>query len=158
MEIYDSFFFDNHGRYFSNCMNFRGESLKIQNSTFINNTAIFDSEIVKLFLSKLTGLPDIAELNPEIGGILYFEGVSLFINRSCFIGGTGFKGGAIYITSNTMDLKQNVLIFESYFKKNRGNVGGAINFSVNLKMIDAIINFCLFISNLGKSIFFFSFL
>lgn len=132
-------------------MNFKGETIKIQNSTFINNTAIIDISIIELFMSNITGLPDIAEINPEIGGILYFEGVELLINRSCFIGSMGFKGGAIYVAPYNGEIKQNVLITECCFKKNRGNVGGAINFSVNLKFIDAIVAFTVFASNIGKS-------
>lgn len=132
-------------------MSFSGISLKIFNSTFINNSAIFDIEIIKLFLSGLTGLPDIAELNPEIGGNVYFSGLRLLINQSVFIGGTGFKGGAIYVTAYSSENYQNVLISDCLFKRNRGNVGGVINFSIFLKWIDAIINSCVFISNIGKS-------
>ena len=106
---------------------------------------------MELFLSDVTGLPDIAELNPEIGGSLSFQGQNMRVNISCFIGGTGFKGGAIYVNSYETDLYQTVLISESYFKGNRGNVGGAINFSINLKWIDAVIAFCIFIANVGKS-------
>ena len=104
-----------------------------------------------MFLSNELGVSDIAQLNPENGGILYFEGVNMLINRSCFIGSTGFKGGAIYVTSYALEINQNVLISESYFKENRGNVGGVINFCINLDWIDAVITFCVFVANLGKS-------
>ena len=124
----------------------------MSNSTFINNSAIFDILIVQQFLSKVTGLPDIVQLNPELGGTLSFQGLNLIVNRSCFIGGTGFKGGAIYVNSYVTDIHQNVLISECYFKANRGNVGGAINFSINLKTIDAVIAFCIFVANIGKSL------
>lgn len=130
--------------------------MQITNSTFINNSAIFDSDIVALFLSGLTGLPDIANLNPELGGALYFAGVSLLINQSFFFGGTGFKGGAVYLTSYASDIKQSAVITECYFQNNRGNLGGAINFSTNLKNIDALIIFGVFFGNIGKSFFFFS--
>ena len=113
-----------------------------------------------MFLSNELGFSDIAQLNPENGGILYFEGVNMLINVSCFIGSTGFKGGAIYVTSYALEINQNVLISECYFKENRGNVGGVINFCINLDWIDAVITFCVFVANLGKSkkkIFFFFF-
>ena len=155
MTISDSFFIENHGRYFSNCLYFSGFHIIVSNSTFINNTGIFDISIVQLFLSKVTGLPDIAELNPEIGGSLSFQGLNMIVNRSCFIGGTGFKGGAIYVNSYVTAIHQNVIISESYFKGNRGNVGGAINFSINLKWIDAVLAFCIFSLNVGKSLEFF---
>jgi len=61
-----------------------------------------------MFLSNELGVSDIAQLNPENGGILYFEGVNMLINRSCFIGSTGFKGGAIYVTSYALEINQNV--------------------------------------------------
>ena len=99
----------------------------------------------------MTTLPDIAQINPEIGGVLFFAGVNLFINISVFIGNTGFKGGAIYITTYDSNIIQNILIFESYFKGNRGNVGGAINFCINLISINAVISFCIINANLGKS-------
>ena len=104
-----------------------------------------------MFLSNELGFSDIAQLNPENGGILYFEGVNMLINVSCFIGSTGFKGGAIYVTSYALEINQNVLISECYFKENRGNVGGVINFCINLDWIDAVITFCVFVANLGKS-------
>ena len=104
-----------------------------------------------MFLSNELGVSDIAQLNPENGGILYFEGVNMLINVSCFIGSTGFKGGAIYVTSYALEINQNVLISECYFKENRGNVGGVINFCINLDWIDAVITFCVFVANLGKS-------
>lgn len=101
----------------------------------------------------MTGLPDIANLNPEVGGALYFAGVSLLLNQSFFRGGTGFKGGAIYLTGYTFETKQSALITECYFHLNRGNVGGAINYSTNLKSLDALIIFCVFFGNIGKSYF-----
>ena len=152
MTIQNSLFIENHARYFSNCLYFSGLNIAVSNSTFINNTAIFDISIVQLFLSKVTGLPDIAELNPEVGGSLSFQGVTMVVNRICFMGGTGFKGGAIYVNSYITDVHQYVLISESYFKGNRGNVGGAINFSINLNWIDAVVAFCVYVANVGKSI------
>lgn len=152
MTIQDCIFIENHGRYFSNCLHFSGLNIIVSNSTFINNTAIFDISIVILFLSKVTGLPDIAEIGPEIGGSLSFQGVNMVVNGSCFIGGTGFKGGAIYINSYDTVVLQNVLICNCYFKGNSGNAGGAINFSINLKWIDAVVAFCVYIANVGKSI------
>ena len=152
MTIQDSIFIENHGRFFSNCLYFSGFSIAVSNSTFINNTAIFDISIVQLFLSQVTGLPDIAEIGPEIGGSLSFQGVNMVVNSSCFIGGTGFKGGAIYVNSYSTAVHQYVLISECYFKGNRGNAGGAINFSINLKWIDAVVAFCVYIANIGKSI------
>ena len=149
----DSIFIENHSRYSSNCISFVGFSLKINNSTFINCSGIFDNSIILLFLSGITGLPDPAELNPEIGGSVSFHGAILEVNRSCFMGSTGFKGGAIYVDAYELPLTQNVLIVESYFKGNKGNVGGAVAFSIGLKWINAVINACIFISNLGKSIY-----
>lgn len=151
VSILDSLFQDNHSRYLSNCLTFSGFSLILFNSTFINNTAIFSESMIQYFLSNIAGVPDIAQLNPEIGGILYFQGVNLTINVSCFIGGTGCKGGALYITSYSTEIIQNVIITESYFKGNRGNVGGAINFCIDLKIINATIDSCIFVSNIGKS-------
>lgn len=148
-----SFFIDNHSRYFSNCLSFFGNTMVVKNSTFVNNSAIIDIDIIALFLSGLTGLPDIASLNPEVGGVLYFAGVSLLLNQSFFRGGTGFKGGAVYLTAYELDVQQSVLITECYFKINHGNVGGAINYSINLKVLDAIILYCVFIGNIGKSMF-----
>ena len=100
-------------------------------------------------------LPDIAQLNPELGGILFFKGLELLINRSCFIGNTGFKGGSIYFSDYYyFEIAQRFVITESYFKGNRGNNGAAIAFSSDLKFFDAVVSFCLFISNYGKSSFF----
>ena len=121
------------------------------NCTFLYNIAIFDNAIVKLFLSKLTAVPDIVQLNPEFGGVLYFQGQNLLINRSVFIGNTGYKGGAIYITSNYFESQQNVVLTESYFKANRGNLGGVINFPMTLNSINALISFCIFIANIARS-------
>ena len=103
------------------------------------------------------GVSDIAQINPEVGGVLYFQGVSLNVNNSFFEGNTGFKGGALYITPYNSDVQQDILIYESYFKGNRGNVGGAINFSINLKMMEALIAFCIFNANNGKSRIFYFF-
>lgn len=135
----------------SNCLTFFGLSLSIINSSFINNTSIWSQEIIDLFLSERMGVNDIAQLNPELGAAVYFGGVNLFINKSYFSGNTGFKGGALYLTSYILDIKQNVLISECIFNKNRGNVGGAINFSINLKIIDIAIIWCIFKNNIGKS-------
>lgn len=151
LEISNSIFNNNHCRYFSNCLGFSGKSLKIYNSSFINNSAIFSVEMERLFLSKITGVDDIAMLNPEVGGNLYFSGIQLTIEKSVFLGGTGFKGGAIYITAYFIEIYQSVLISQSLFKYNRGNIGGVINFSLFLHWIDAVINSCVFISNIGKS-------
>ena len=98
------------------------------------------------------GLTDIAQLNPELGASVYFQGVNMFINRSCFKYNTGFKGGALYITSSALERQQTVSIVESYFKGNRGNVGGGINFSIYLKRINSTIISSIFHSNSGKSI------
>ena len=75
-------------------------------------------ETMNLFLTGITGLPDIAQLNAEVGGMLYFAGNSLLVNRSCMIGGTGFKGGAIFVTAYASDITQKFLVTESYFKGN----------------------------------------
>ena len=106
-----------------------------------------------LFLSNITGVPDVVQLNPENGGVLYFQGMNLLINRSVFIGNTGYKGGTIYITSYYFGTAQNILLTENYFKQNRGNVGGVIGFPMNLNAFDAVISFCIFVSNIGKSYF-----
>ena len=151
MIIADSIFLNNQDRYLSNCLSFSGYNLTLFNSTFINNTAIIDISIIELFLTNVTGLSDIAQLNPEIGGALSFEGVNMLINMSCFIANMGLEGGAIYVTSYALDVHQYVMISESYFKGNRGNVGGAIDFDINLQWIDAAIVFCVFVANSGKS-------
>ena len=81
-------------------------------------------------------MPDPAELNPEIGGALYFEGVNLLVNKSSFVGGTGFKGEpSIYVLCFQCSSKCNHNRMPIQAKP--GNVGGAINFSINLKWIDA---------------------
>ena len=97
-------------------------------------------------------MPDIVQLNPENGGVLYFQGVNLLINRSVFIGNTGYKGGAIYITTYYFDVLQNIMFTQSCFKANRGSEGGVINFPLNLNSINAVISFCIFISNIAKSL------
>lgn len=94
---------------------------------------------------------DIAQVNPELGASIYFAGVNLIVNSTYFEGNTGFKGGAIYLTTCPLEIKQNILITESKFNKNRGNFGGAINFSIYLKAIDAIIIYCIFSGNYAKS-------
>lgn len=107
-----------------------------------------------IFLSNsIVGLTDIAQLNPEFGASVYFKGINLLINISCFKYNTGFKGGAIYITSTSLDIEQSVSIFESYFKGNRGDVGGVINFSIYLQRINSTITSSIFHSNSGKSTF-----
>ena len=135
----------------SNCISFYGLALDIINSTFINNIAIFDLSIIELFLSNITNLPDIAQLNPELGGAIDFEGLKLIVNQSFFVGNTGFKGGAIFLNKYYFDFEQNVIISESYFRENRGNNGAAIGFVYTLQSINAIIVDCIFISNFGKS-------
>lgn len=126
--------------------------MNVYNSTFINNTAIFSQETMKLFFSGLTGLPDIAQVNPEMGGSIFFAGIKLTINQSIFINSTGFLGGALYITKYSIfNIKQDVLITECYFKFNRGHQGGTIGFSNSLNMIDALIVFCVFNGNEAKS-------
>ena len=102
-------------------------------------------------MSGVTSLSDIAQLNPEIGAAIYFQGVTLYVSKTYFLGNTGFKGGAIYITTYPLEANQNVIISECYFYGNRGNVGGAINFCSDLKIIDAVIVFCIFVANIGKS-------
>ena len=98
------------------------------------------------------GVTDVAHIYPELGASIFFAGVDLLLKQSFFSGNTGFKGGSVYVTSCSLDIKQNVLITECLFKKNRGNVGGAINFSVNLKFINAVVAYTVFVSNIGKSI------
>lgn len=98
------------------------------------------------------GVTDVAHIYPELGASIFFAGVDLFLKQSFFSGNTGFKGGSVYVTSCSLDIKQNVLISESIFEKNRGNVGGAINFSVNLKIIDVTIILSIFKENNGKSL------
>ena len=105
-----------------------------------------------LFLLGSSGVPDIAQLNPELGASIYFQGVNLFINRSFFKNNTGFKGGALYIVTTPLNLHQNVLITECNFNGNRGNVGASINFSIYLRNITSTINSSIFYSNIGKSI------
>ena len=126
--------------------------MTVINSTFSKNIAIFEQSIIDLFLSQITAVPDIVQLNPENGGVLYFQGANLFINQSFFNENTGYKGGAIYISEYAYDITQNVLISESYFKANRGGTGGVINFPVTLVSINALIIFCIFNGNIAKSI------
>ena len=56
-DIADSKFEENHSRYISNCLTFSGQTLKIFNSTFSNNTSIWDHQIMLLFLSGSSGVP-----------------------------------------------------------------------------------------------------
>ena len=154
--MFDSIFLDNHSSFLSNCLTFSGLSLKVNNCTFLYNTAIFDIAIVNLFLSGITGVPDIVQLNSENGGVLYFNGLDLFIKHSVFIGNTGFKGGAIYTTLYYFENLQNVFITECYFKGNRGNEGGVINFPNTLYAINVLVSFCVFFSNIAKSLFIFN--
>ena len=126
--------------------------MKIINSTFSRNIAIFDQSIIDLFLSKITGVPDVVQLNPENGGILYFQGANLYINQSFFSENTGFKGGAIFISEYAYDITQNIIISESYFKANRGNTGGVIDFPLTLVSLNAVMIFCIFNGNIAKSI------
>lgn len=149
----NSIFIDNHSKYGSNCLTFSGINLNIFNSSFINNTSIWTEEIIQLFESTIMGVTDVSHLYPELGASVFFAGVDLLVDQSYFFGNTGFKGGCIYVTSCILDLKQNVLISETMFKNNRGNVGGAINLSINLKVIDTSIIFCVFQGNNGKSIY-----
>lgn len=95
---------------------------------------------------------DIAQISPELGASVSFQGRVLTVNVSFFFNNTGFKGGAIYVSSYSSDeIRQEVTILDSFFKGNRGNVGGAINLSVNLRVIDIVIFSCIFYSNIGKS-------
>lgn len=153
MEIYNSLFIDNHSQYSSNCLTFLGLSLNVTNCTFMNNTSIVAKEVINLFQSNSMAVSDVAQLNPELGASIYFQGLNLDVRISCFIGNTGFKGGAIYLTNYIQDFLQKIFISHCYFKGNRGNVGAAINFSINLKIIDALIFFCYFHSNIGKSFY-----
>lgn len=122
------------------------------NCTFLNNTSIVAKDVIDLFNTNYMKVPDIAQINPEIGASIFFQGLNLFINITVFIGNTGFKGGAIYLSDYFWDLHQNVYIVNCYFKGNRGNVGAAINLSIYLKFIDTLLLYCIFHSNIGKSI------
>ena len=97
------------------------------------------------------GVEDISQLYPELGASISFQGGILLVNVSVFLNNTGFKGGAIYVSSYISDdIKQEVTILHSYFKGNRGNLGGAINLSFNLRTIDIVLFSCIFHSNMGK--------
>ena len=148
----NSVFEDNHSRFSSNCLTFYGLSLEVTNSSFSNNIAIFDISIIEAFMSGLTNFPDIAQLNPELGGALDFEGLNLIVNRSFFNGNTGFKGGAIFLNKYYFEFEQKVIIVESYFKENRAFNGAAIGFFDSLKAINAIILDCIISSNFGGAI------
>lgn len=152
MYIRNCYFLENHSRFSSNCLTYLGNEINIYNTTFSNNTSIFSLEIINLFSSGLTGLPDIAQVNQEIGGCFYFAGMKLIANRSIFINSTGFKGGAIFLTHYSIaNTKQDVMITECYFKLNRGNFGGALSFPQYLQNIDILVIFCVFSGNFGRS-------
>ena len=131
-------------------MFFSGLGLSLINSSFINNTSINDIITIKIFLSNITGLWDIAQVNSEIGGVLFFKGVNMTLINSTFINNTGFRG-AIYVTIYDSDVKQNIFINSSYFKLNRGNFGGAINFCSYLRNFNASILHSVFIKNVARS-------
>ena len=95
---------------------------------------------------------DISQLYPELGASINFQGGILLVNVSVFLNNSGFKGGAIYISSYiSEDIRQEVTILHSYFKGNKGNLGGAINLSFTLRNIDIVIFSCIFHSNIEKS-------
>ena len=99
---------------------------------------------------NITGLWDIAQVNTEIGGALYFMGINLTLINSTLINNTGFRG-AIYITNYASDVTQYILINSSYFKYNRGNFGGAINFCSYLTDFTALVCVNVFVENVARS-------